>query len=72
MEGVRRLARSGSLMVEELFSSKNKQNGEEIVEDTDTPTILPILRSFHTGGKVNTKTEKEYEEMFNGKIVYYS
>jgi len=65
------LARSGSLMVEELFSSKSRQNGVEVVEDgdTDTPTTLPILRSFHTGGKVETKMEKEYEEGFNGSVI---
>ena len=70
MEGVRKLARSGSVRVEEMFSSKNRQNGKEEVEDndTDTPTRLPILRSFNTKGKVETKREKEFDNSFNGNF----
>ena len=69
MEGVRKLARSGSVRVEEMFSSKNRQKGKEEVEDkdADTPTRLPILRSFNTKGKV--ETENEFENSFNGKIL---
>ena len=68
MEEVRKLARSGSVRVEEMFSSKNRQNGKEEVKDTDTPTRLPILRSFNTKGKVETKREKEFNNSLNGKI----
>ena len=70
MEGVRKLARSGSVRVEEMFSSKNTQNGKEEVEvnDTDTPTRLPILRSFNTKGKVKTEAEKEFDNSFNGNM----
>ena len=71
MEGVRKLTRSGSVRVrvEEMFSSKNRQKGKEEVEDkdADTPTRLPILRSFNTKGKV--ETENEFENSFNGKIL---
>ena len=70
MEGVKKLARSGSVRVEEIFSFKNKQNGKEEVEDndTDTPTKLPILRSFNTKGKVETKGELELNNSFNGNM----
>ena len=70
MDGVRKLARSGSVRVEEIFSSKNRQNGKEEAEDndTDTPTRLPILRSFNTKGKVETKREKEFDNSFNGNF----
>ena len=68
MDGVRKLARSGSVRVEELFSSKNRQNGKEEVEDTDTPTRLPILRSFNTKGKVKTDEVREFDNGFNGHI----
>ena len=71
MEGVRKLARSGSVRVEEFFSTnKNRQNVEEVVvedTDTDTPTTLPILRSFNTKGKgVDSKKEKEKSEGLKG------
>ena len=71
MEGVRKLARSGSVKVEEFFSTnKSRQNVEEVgVEDTDTdtPTTLPILRSFNTKGKVgDSKKEKEKSEGSKG------
>ena len=36
MEGVRKLARSGSVRVEEMLSSKKRQNGKEEVEENDT------------------------------------
>ena len=67
---MRKLARSGSVRVEEMFSSKNTQNGKEEVEDndTDTPTRLPILRSFNTKGKVETEREKEFDNSFNGNM----
>ena len=70
MEGVRKLVRSGSIKVEELFSSKNGQNVEPVIEDvdTDTPTKLPILRSFNTKGKSVTKEQKEYDEGFTGIV----
>ena len=41
MEGVRKLASSGSVRVEEMFSSKNRQNGRKEVEDNDTDTPTP-------------------------------
>jgi len=71
MEGVRKLARSGSVKVEEFFSTnKSRQNVEEVVvedTDTDTPTTLPILRSFNTKGKVgDSKKEKEKSEGSKG------
>ena len=71
MEGVRNLAKSGSVRVEELFSSKNRQNGKEEVEDndTDTPTRLPILRSFNTKGKGKSASEKEFDKSFNGNSL---
>ena len=52
-----------------MISSKNRQKGKEEVEDkdADTPTRLPILRSFNTKGKV--ETENEFENSFNGKIL---
>jgi hypothetical protein len=70
MEGVRKLARSGSVRVEEMFNSKNRENGREEVEDndTDTPTKLPILRSFNTKRKVETEREKELDNSINGNI----
>ena len=73
MEGVRKLARSGSVRVEEIFTSKNRQNGKEEVEDkdTDTHTRLPILRSFNTKGKVETKEEKEFDNSLNGNFYVY-
>ena len=72
MEGVRKLARSGSVRVEEIFSSKNRQNGKEEAEDndTDTPTRLPILRSFNTNGKVELQKEKEFDNRCNGNIPH--
>ena len=71
IEVVRKLGRSGSVRVEEMFSSKNRQKGKEEVEDkdADTPTRLPILRSFNTKGKVETKREKEFDNSLNGKIL---
>jgi hypothetical protein len=69
MEGVRKLARSGSVRMEEMFSSKNRQNGKEVEDDdTDAPTRLTILRSFNTKRKVETKKEKEFNNSFNGKM----
>ena len=72
MEGVRKLARSGSVRVEEMFSSKNRQNGKEEVEDndTDTPTRLPILRSININGKVELQKEKEFDNRFTGNIQH--
>eukprot|EP00092_Neocalanus_flemingeri_P033361 GFUD01036276.1.p1 GENE.GFUD01036276.1~~GFUD01036276.1.p1 ORF type:complete len:266 (-),score=75.87 GFUD01036276.1:122-919(-) len=71
MEGVKKLARRGSFIVEELFTNKSRQNGDEMEEDgdTDNPTTLPILRSFHSRGKGETKMEKEYEEGFTGSVI---
>ena len=73
MEGVRKLARSGSIRVEEMFSPKKSQNVEKGLEDgdTDTPTKLPILRAFNTKGKSETKQEQDYDQGFKGIVCQY-
>ena len=73
MEGVRKLVRSGSIKVEELFTSKNGQNVEPVIEDgdTDTPTKLPILRAFNNKGKSETKQEQDYDQGFKGIVCQY-
>ena len=77
MESVRKLARSQSVKVSEMLNlppkversiSDSKVEEQEMTEDSDTPSILPILRvTGHTGTKEQRK-EKEKKEKCNGKL----
>ena len=64
------MARRGSLKLTNLIKPKDRKkssnNPEDVEEedDSDHPTILPILRSFNR----KQKKEKEHEEKFNGNI----
>ena len=74
MENVKKLARSQSVKVTELFrrSSQEDGKGEEEEkedgreEDSETPTILPILR---VAGREGTKQQRRERERENKEKV---
>ena len=74
MQEIKSLARSGSVKLTKLIKPRVEQSepkSQDDVQDngdSDSPTILPILRVFHREQKMDKK-EKEYEEKFNGKKI---
>ena len=74
IQEMKSLARSGSVKLTKLIKPRVEQSESKSQEDaldngdSDSPTILPILRVFHRERKMDKK-EKEYEEKFNGKKI---
>ena len=68
MENVKKLARSQSLKVTELLrrgsDEETREEGRE--EDSETPTILPILR---VAGREGTKQQRRERERENKEKV---
>ena len=80
MESVRKLARSQSVKVSEMLKlppkgersiSDSKVEEQEMTKDSDTPTILPILRvTGLTGTKEQRKEKKMKKEKSNGEPIF--
>ena len=76
MDGVRKLARSQSVKVSEMLkvsstverSVSDSKVEEEMAEDSDKPTLLPILRVAGHSGTKEQKREKEEREKTNGEL----
>ena len=78
MDGVRKLARSQSVKVSEMLKlppkversiSDSKVEEQEMTEDSDNPTILPILRVTGHNGTKEQRKEKENKEKCNGELI---
>ena len=75
MDGVRKLARSQSVKVSDMLKLPSTVEGsvsdskveEEMAEDSDKPTLLPILRVAGHNGTKEQKREKEEREKCNGE-----